>query len=189
LGSGELALVLDIDGLAARAEMRSDDVRGGDVREATASKPASAAQGGVVVNSKSLLLYEDVDGTRTAVPLEAVERIESATAAEMQNVAGRWMLPYRGEVLHVEGADERLTAQDGRLLSVIILAAGEGQARCALLVRQVMDIAAGEVLTDAAHGAHPLASVTGNLSVLKLPGPAAQAGPDAGTDQSWRKAA
>ena len=45
---------------------------------------------------------------RMALPLEAVERIESVTANEVEWVGGRLVLQYRGELLPLEDAGEVL---------------------------------------------------------------------------------
>ena len=159
LGNGELALVLDVDGLAARAELRGAE----SSTEAQAISEDAKDGGGV-----SMMVYEDVRGERTAVPVDAVERIECVTAAHMQRVAGRWVLPYREEVLTVEGAAAGMeSGTETQLRTVIIFAANAMTRRHAVMVRQVLDIAEGEAVRQGAGGEGAMTRVRERLAVLR----------------------
>ena len=158
LGNGRLAMILDVAATAALAGVQKHEV------EARAAEPVLLAS---VQKSTSFLVFEEQRGfgeqgrnaraERMALPLEAVERIESVAAREVEWVGGRLVLQYRGELLPLEDAGDVLRDADADdVLTVLICTRSDmhksdggqrsGGRRVGLVVRQVLDVAEGSVL-------------------------------------------
>jgi two-component system chemotaxis sensor kinase CheA len=111
LGNGALAMILDVAATAARAHVRP-------VLEQLATRTGEgqttdlSVQLGAATSDKgpSFLIYEDASDPHThnrerrALPLEVVERIETVRVGDIERVAGRPLLQYRGALLPLEDA-------------------------------------------------------------------------------------
>jgi two-component system chemotaxis sensor kinase CheA len=71
-----------------------------------------------------MVIFEVRPGERMAMPLSAVERIESVPVGELEFAGGRAVLQYRGEVLTLE--------DEGEVLRELGVAWGDGAARTPL---------------------------------------------------------
>lgn len=90
-GDGRVALILDVAGLARRAQI--------DV-ERRAAAEAAAKQGEEWANaSNSFLIVRTPDDGRAAIPLESVNRLEEVPASEVQSVGAREVIVCRGQIL------------------------------------------------------------------------------------------
>jgi len=92
MGDGRVALILDVLGLAQRANVVSG------VRDRTVGENAAEAQ----VHSEdgeSLLLLRGPDDGRMAMPLSLVARLEEFTSASVESSEGRSVVQYRGQIL------------------------------------------------------------------------------------------
>jgi len=127
LGSGEVALLLEVAGIAERAGVQQS------------SEPIPEPAQPIDEGSTKLLLADDLDGRRILLPLEKVERIEEVWAEALQRTAGRWMAQWRGETLplhflgDVEGA-----AETERIFLAIVNAGGRRRALALSRVRDVV---------------------------------------------------
>jgi two-component system, chemotaxis family, sensor kinase CheA len=170
LGNGLLAMILDVAAIAARAGVKPAEETASD--SVKTSLPALAA-------SDSLVIFEDDRGQRTAMPLSAVERIVCVPANEIEYAGGRPVLQYGGELLGLQDDGELLaSARTGRnsnappgtgmggfggdlggncgdgMATVLICVrpAPHGVQRVGIVVRRVLDIAAGTLLAADAGG-------------------------------------
>jgi len=128
----------------------------------------------------SLLVFEDRARERTALPLDAVERIESVPLAQIEYAGGRALLQYRGELLplsddgnvlmELEAAQER-----GEEVSATVLICGTqgstqgsgGMQRRGMIVRRVLDVSGGTLIEkDAETGEMELALVKEKLTMV-----------------------
>ena len=167
LGSGMLALILDIGATAARAGVKP-------VEEEI--KEAEVLEGNTEGSEVSLLVFEARARERTALPLDVVERIESVPLTQIEYAGGRPMLQYRGELLTLrdEGGvlSELEAAQDrGEEVSVTVLicgGSGKGEMqRTGMVVRRVLDVSGGTLLEKAASsGEMELALVKEKLTMV-----------------------
>ena len=167
LGSGMLALILDIGATAARAGVKP-------VEEEI--KEAEVVEGNTEGSEVSLLVFEARARERTALPLDVVERIESVPLTQVEYAGGRPMLQYRGELLTLrdEGGvlSELEAAQDrGEEVSVTVLicgGSGNGEMqRTGMVVRRVLDVSGGTLLDKAASsGEMELALVKEKLTMV-----------------------
>lgn len=170
LGSGSLAMILDVAATAARAGVRSI---GDDATQGVAEIPRPDQRA-------SFLIFEEASGgfgeervERVALPLSRVERIESVPVRDVEYAGGRPLLQYRGELLPLEDAggllrnmDEYGTATVLICLRASTLTAGGGQ-RIGKVVRRVVEVAEGALLAkDADVSERLLAMVHDRLTVV-----------------------
>lgn len=88
LGDGQVALILDVAGLAERGEL-SD----GKTQSMTAT---AAAEPGAVEEKQSLLLFHNAPLEPCAVPIELVSRVERVRPDQVESLAGRRTMHYQG---------------------------------------------------------------------------------------------
>jgi two-component system chemotaxis sensor kinase CheA len=162
MGDGKVALILDVLGLAQRANV----VTG--VRErALSEKSASASEPSA--DRETVLLFAGRDGGRMAIPLSLVARLEEFPHSSIESVGPFDVVQYRGEILpliHVSQAllrqrrdsknKGRRTRDEGRRMAPrpsplaprpsqrdpiqVVVYAGKGQ-RVGLVVDRILDIA------------------------------------------------
>jgi two-component system chemotaxis sensor kinase CheA len=92
MGDGRVALILDVVGLAQRA---------GVIGEAKNSSLADqSAQARKTADSRqALLLFDAGQGSRMAVPLSAVARLEEFPSAAVEHSGAQEVVRYRGQIL------------------------------------------------------------------------------------------
>ena len=150
LGDGRVALILDVLGLAQRAGVVSGR-RGRTLAESVA-----------VVETVPLLLFTASDGTRMAMPLAAVARLEEFPLAALEKVGRRRMVQYRGEILPLVDVGRELRRMAGALSparkrrrprpaaaatgTAQVIVCGEAGSRAGLLVREILDIVEQELV-------------------------------------------
>jgi two-component system chemotaxis sensor kinase CheA len=185
LGNGTLALILDVAEAGARAGVRPA-VEAVKVVEATAKLEAAGRVGQAqIAMATSVVIYEtwkrgfgeDRRGARMAMPLSAVERIESVPIAEIEYAGGRPVLQYGGELLPIEDEDEVLLemaaankpGDAGPAATILIcLRSGEhASKRVGVVVRRVVGVSPGTLLAATAEVcAEPLAMVKDRVTTL-----------------------
>ncbi|HEY1190288.1 MAG TPA: chemotaxis protein CheA, partial [Gemmata sp.] len=135
LGDGRVALILDVVGLAQRANV----IRGPRERaraELSAPEPPP-------VERHTVLLFDAPDGGRMAVPVARVARIEEVPIGAVEPVGGRDMVQCRGAILPLVHLAPRPPAPVGAVLQVVVF---EGAAeRLGLVVGRVIDIVEEEL--------------------------------------------
>ncbi|HEX7159311.1 MAG TPA: chemotaxis protein CheA [Edaphobacter sp.] len=142
LGNGTLALILDIAAVAARAGIKP-------LEEETAQEQVIAGE--AQVEEASFLVFEDRARERTALPLDAVERIESVPLEQIEYAGGKTLLQYRGELLPLSD-DGHVLEQlgDGGKESATVLICCDvhkpNKRRMGVVVRRVLDVAPGSRL-------------------------------------------
>jgi two-component system chemotaxis sensor kinase CheA len=93
LGDGTIALIIDIGGLANKADLAA--VSG----SARAIKQAEAAAAEQFDDVHSLLLFHNAEDEVCAMPLDTVMRVERATPSQIETAGSRRTIQYRGESL------------------------------------------------------------------------------------------
>jgi two-component system chemotaxis sensor kinase CheA len=92
MGDGKVALILDVLGLAQRANVVSG------VRErALSEKAASASE--PAGDRQTVLLFATRDGGRMAIPLALVARLEEFPRSSLERVGPQLVVQYRNEIL------------------------------------------------------------------------------------------
>jgi len=150
LGSGKLAMILDVAAVGIRAGVRSES------EEIASTQPESVARS---QEATSFLIFEDrFEGQpkteRLALPLTAVERIERVALSEVEFAGGRALLQYRGELLPLEdrgGVIEQSIAMGAEDLTLLICErkAERGLTqKFGMVVARVVDVAKGDLLAE-----------------------------------------
>ena len=163
LGNGTLALILDVGATAARAGVKPIEEQG----EKTLREPAAED-----ALSESLLIFEEVNRERTAMPLQLVERIESVPVSRIEYAGGRALLQYRGDLLSITdrgGVLAELNVEGGERLATVLICNdnAHGGRRSGMVVRQVLDVSDGTLLRDRAKlGVAELALVKDKVTMV-----------------------
>ncbi len=166
LGSGMLAMIVDVAALGARAGIRpaSEPVKalGASVEDAVQTA------GPHIEMESSMVLFEIRAGERMAMPLSLVERIESVKAEAIEFAGGRAVLQYRGEALPLEDEGGVLDAAGDGEVTVLICVRAEarGTKRVGMLVRRVLDITSGKMLAENTEFAGRLAMVRDRVTTV-----------------------
>ena len=168
LGDGQTALILDTTSLARSArlcdarEHAVEDVKGRV--EAMSPHPGDAAR-------VPMLVFANHRRERSVVPLACVERIEKVSPEAIETLAGRGVMQYLDELVELEDAGELLQKQghegesEARFVLICRKPVDRG-ARVGLVVRDVLDIAEGEVLPAMALRHGKAARVNGRLAIF-----------------------
>jgi two-component system chemotaxis sensor kinase CheA len=159
LGDGEVALILDVPGLATRARLEHPDIAAAD--DAAAAKADEAPP-------VSLLVMETFEHARVAVPLEFVSRLEEAPRSAIERAAGRPAMQYRDRVLPLVEVGRALGLAAGPApdpdapMTVVVVTLGGRSA--GLVVENIVDIVAQSLDVQAA------AAVPGTLGSAVVQG-------------------
>jgi two-component system chemotaxis sensor kinase CheA len=146
MGDGQVALILDVLGLAQRANVVSE-VRDRSVGEKTTEAESRHDDG------ESLLLLRGPDDGRMAMPLSLVARLEEFATTAVEKAEGRQVVQYRGQILPLIHLSSALTerrqqprasgpfepgAEDEKIQVVVYTDQGQS---VGLVVDRILDIA------------------------------------------------
>lgn len=107
LGDGEVALILDVAGIASAANLRVDEGRDSNLEtmlEADASD-----------NLQTLLLFRNHSSEQFAIPMGLVSRIERVRADQIDSVGGQELLQFRGASLTLLRVEQVIRARAAEL--------------------------------------------------------------------------
>jgi len=140
LGDGQVAVILDVAGLAASAGLSRTTASKALVKDG-----ADAAAGEI----HSLLLFHNAPGERCAVPIELVTRVASVHREQVQSLGGRRTMQYGGVslplvALHDVAAVDELT-ESQQLVVVVFDCAGRS---VGLLVAEPLDMVEAHLALD-----------------------------------------
>jgi two-component system chemotaxis sensor kinase CheA len=173
LGNGALALILDVAATGARAGVRpgTDALNGVSANRAQAGTTQIEIESSMVIyESGKRGLAEGGNGEQMAMPLSAVERIESVPLRQIEYAGGRAVLQYRGELIPLEDEGDVLREMNAdATASVLICLRPEvhGIRRVGMVVRRVLDVSAGRLLAaDAGACAQQLAMVNDRVKTV-----------------------
>ncbi|MGN6242768.1 MAG: chemotaxis protein CheA, partial [Motilibacteraceae bacterium] len=157
MGDGKVALILDVMGLAAESHA---------LRSAAGSGSAALADDAALDDELTTLLVVAAGGSRLAVPLSSVSRLEEVPAKDIERAGGREVVQYRGSLLPLVHLSRALgnhtyspseSADADRLLPVVVH--GSGADAVGLVVEEILDIAEEHlVLSDVGRSAGVLGS-------------------------------
>jgi len=92
MGDGKVALILDVLGLAQRANVLSEG-RDRALAQATTDSTSTAAE------KQTFLLFSGPGGSRMAVPLSTLARLEEFPVSQVEMSGSQWVTQYRGQIL------------------------------------------------------------------------------------------
>ena len=154
MGDGKLALILDVPGLALNANVSSE------------SRDRAASEAEVATHEQSnqkqkLVLFAGTSGSRMALPLSALARLEEFHPDQIERSGKQWVAQYRGQILPLirigdvlEERREVIKAAEapfpGEHPAQVLVLTHEGHT-FGLVVNQILDIveAAAEVQSPA----------------------------------------
>jgi two-component system chemotaxis sensor kinase CheA len=175
LGSGALAMILDVAAVGERAGVRVL------AREESALDAANLDSGArlVAAASSSFLIFEDEWSgdrrQRRALPLSVVVRIESVALKDVEYAGTRPLLQYRGELLTLEdrgGVLDELGALNPESTATVLICqtlahGSRAGRRMGMVVRRVVEVAGGDLLaSDTEICSERLAMVNDRLTVV-----------------------
>lgn len=135
LGDGRVALILDVLGLALSSKVMRDS--GG--RHCAEGDAQARSAGG---NRESLLLFSVGAGSRMAVPLAKVTRLEEFPRSAIERAGDRAVAQYRGRILPLLDLPALLEAgsklEDADTIQVVVYSEAAGQ--FGLVVHEIIDV-------------------------------------------------
>ena len=157
MGDGRVALVLDVLGLAQRANVISG------AKSRTLGEHELPPQP-VAIATEPLLLFSPTAGGQMAIPLSLVARLEEFPRVSLENLGARQVVQYRGEILPLidvsqeldqlrlrgsiaQPATLRKVQEDDDAEAIPVIVYAEGEQRVGLIVGRVLDIVHEHIAT------------------------------------------
>jgi two-component system chemotaxis sensor kinase CheA len=133
LGDGGIVLILDVVGLAHLASLATAALPEGGEGPAAADASATVA-------SQRWVTFRGMAGTRFALPLSAVARLEEIPAESIERSCGGNVMQYHGEILSLLGISDLFHEPQSErdVLSVLVLR--QEEKRLGLVVDGIEDI-------------------------------------------------
>jgi len=138
MGDGRVALILDVFGLAlhARVVAGAGEAHANEGGAQLSSLPADVA------SRQSLLLFGLGSGSRLAVPLSSVGRLEKFQTGRIEREGGRDVVQYRGRIMPLLDLSALLegSSRDRTLAEVPVVVYRSGDANVGLMISRIEDI-------------------------------------------------
>lgn len=151
MGDGQVALVLDVMGLAHHSNVLSG-ARSRSLREENSTTDLVAGE------VETILLFAPRDGGQMAIPLSKVARLEEIERGEIQQLGEQQVIQYRGAILPLVDVSKELARLEGstrrfderresseELAPIVVYMLGDE--RLGLIVDRILDIVAESGLT------------------------------------------
>lgn len=132
LGDGRVVIILDMARLAARVSTSNAGI--------SKTKEISVSEKVVAQNRDTLLVFRTEEIAPKAVPLSMVSRLEEFPLRTIENINGRLVVQYRGELLPLcsDGVDyNALVSRNAVSISALIFSDGENSV--GLLATEISD--------------------------------------------------
>ena len=143
MGDGEVALILDVLGIAQKANVVSE------VHD-RAVVDGSARRSDAVAGRDAWLVFTVGDGRRMAIPLAIVARLEEFGRERVERCGDRLVVQYRGEIMPLIDIARQLHSEiataDRDKLQVVVYSVG-GQS-VGLIVDQIVDVVEQAVVVE-----------------------------------------
>jgi two-component system, chemotaxis family, sensor kinase CheA len=144
MGDGRVALILDVLGLAQRSSILAESREHMQTAQAQAGAEAASTK-------QKLMLFQGHGGSRMAVPLDLLARLENIPGGQVERSGNQWVTQYRGQILPLirvsHALEERRQLAPGEsvlslpttdMLHVLVLE--NGRQSFGLVVSQILDI-------------------------------------------------
>ncbi|MDA7978081.1 MAG: chemotaxis protein CheW [Pirellulales bacterium] len=112
LGDGEIALILDISGIAAMSELNPLQEEASHENEGGTSH---------LDELQTVLLFANAPEDRFAVPMPRIARIERVDTNRIESIGGRKLIQYRGNTLPLIALEECIQADPPNLPSTVFV--------------------------------------------------------------------
>lgn len=140
MGDGEVALILDVVGLAKNGRLLTDAKKAAMQEASLAKKPESL---GGNAETQELLLFRTSRGRRTAVALSSVDRLEEFKLSQFERAGQKLVVQYRGQLLPIVSLSDKFDAAQGSsddALLKVLVCSYNGE-RMGVIVDQILDVA------------------------------------------------
>ncbi len=139
MGDGRIALILDVPGLAQRAQVIAE------AREPVHDESRNAAPGEAVCDERALLLAENGIEGRVAIPLSMVARLEEFPRSVVEHAGSQEVMQYRGQIIPLVRLSEIIPVTSGAEMlanagSIQVIVYAEGKRTVGLIVERIVDI-------------------------------------------------
>jgi two-component system chemotaxis sensor kinase CheA len=144
MGDGAVALILDVIGLAHRAQVAASS-RHIQARESGAASAASQL--------RTMLLFTAGDARRVAIPLSDVARLEEFPTSAIELAGSSEVMQYRGRILPLIRLSRvlgRTPPEDDETVQVVVYQSGN--ASVGLVVDEILDIVEDEFQVHRCNG-------------------------------------
>ena len=143
LGDGQVALILDVTGLA---KLALGNVR----RPLTGLADVASESATIPQDTQQLVLVSGPHGERLAVPLSAVTRLEEVPATQIEWTGTRPVIQYRDQILPLVDVLGLLSRQSSGAsadsLPIQVVVCTDGTSRAGLVVSRILDIVTDPLL-------------------------------------------
>lgn len=158
MGDGQVALILDVLGLAQKAHVISE------VQEQQAVGDGSQRTGDKGRDTDTLLVLQVGDDGRTAIPLSAVDRLEEFKRDAIEHTAGQDVVQYRNTILPLVDIGATLGYMPSNEISdsIQVVVYSSGGRMVGFVVDRILDIVE-EVATVHQHSDRP--GIVGSIVV------------------------
>jgi two-component system chemotaxis sensor kinase CheA len=144
MGDGRVALILDVVGLAQRAGIIAE------LKDQLTGQ-ATEQHHHLATTKQMFLLFAGPGGSRMAVPLEAVSRLEELPVSQVELSGNQWVAQYRGKIMPLISLDwamkeRRLRRRDTEVPpissadSLQMLVCNRGSQAVGVVVERILDI-------------------------------------------------
>jgi two-component system chemotaxis sensor kinase CheA len=151
MGDGRVALILDVMGLAQQSRVVSE------INERNSHLDSAADARKQQDKKQTLLLFSAGEGTRMAIPLSMVARLEEFPRSSIEFSGGRPVVRYRGQILplievsrYIPTADAQAVAEQDEAAAMQVVVYTENGKSVGLMVGKIDDIVS-EVITEKRH--------------------------------------
>ena len=133
MGDGSVSLILDIPGVAQKAHVLSENAD-------RKYRDTTQCQMDQVQAAESWLIVDPKDGTRVAIPLTAVARLEEINTRFIEKTGQCQVVQYRGEIMPLISINEygQIEADDEGTVALVVF--NDGQRNVGVVVGQILDI-------------------------------------------------
>lgn len=142
MGDGQVALILDVAGIAKQGGLLQEKEEHSDLDAEDQTEEVKEAE------RQTFLVFSLSRRDRYAVPLELVTRLEEIDPTKIEQVVGRELMQYRGELLPLVRLDKALgfDSQAEPLERLPLIVFSKNQKSVGLVVGQIVDIVEAEKL-------------------------------------------
>jgi two-component system chemotaxis sensor kinase CheA len=147
MGDGEVALILDVMGLAQRGRLLTEAKKTALQEAASTGAPVKHDTG---QEKQELLLFRTSQGRRTAVALSSIDRLEEFKVSQFEKAGQKLVVQYRGELLPIVNLSDQLHAAQSdatQALLQVLVCSHEGR-RMGIVVDQILDVAEESVALE-----------------------------------------
>ncbi|HTS37745.1 MAG TPA: chemotaxis protein CheW [Candidatus Solibacter sp.] len=137
MGDGSVALILDIMGLAKRANLLAQ------THETTRDDKRAAALPSITDDENTLLLAENGSTGRVAIPLRIVARLEEFPSSVLEYAGTQEVMQYRGQIIPLVRLSQMVPPSmpaDNDKNTIEVVVYSEGKRTVGLIVDRIVDI-------------------------------------------------